>query len=109
MKNMFLYQESICNCLFLDFIMQYMVVLGVSTALMFSVSVAVLAAPANLQEQFLLNTWRSLDANDKTSIQNALNCCGFSNDTQNNTLLDGKSRHPTCNTTVLNADGVSCQ
>lgn len=85
-----------------------MVVLGVSTALMFSVSVAVLAAPANLQEQFLLKTWRSLDDNDKTSIQNALDCCGFSNNTQNNTLLDDqKSSHPSCNTTVLNDEGVS--
>ena len=86
-----------------------MVVLGVSMALMFSVSVAVLAAPATLQEQFLQKTWRSLDANDKTSIQNALNCCGFSNDTQNNTLLDPKASHPSCNTTVLNSDGVSYQ
>ena len=91
----------------LTFTTQYMVVIGVSTALMFSVSVAVLAAPATLQEQFLQKTWRSLDANDKTSIQNALDCCGFSNDTQNNTFLDPKSGHPSCNTTILSADGVS--
>ena len=85
---------------------QYMVILGVSTVLMFSVSVAVLAAPATLQKTVLLQTWKSLDDNDKTSIQNALNCCGFSNGTQNNSFLDKTVAHPTCNTTVLNAEDV---
>ena len=87
-------------------LVQYMVILGVSTVLMFSVSVAVLAAPATLQKTVLLQTWKSLDDNDKTSIQNALNCCGFSNGTQNNSFLDKTVAHPTCNTTILNAEDV---
>ena len=85
-----------------------MVILGVSTALMFSVSVAVLAAPASLQEQFLRTTWKSLSDGDKSTIQNTLNCCGYSNGSQNNSLVpDTHLQHPTCNTSVLSREGVS--
>lgn len=73
---------------------------------MFSASVAALAVTPTLQEKFLIGTWNNLSNKDKTSIQDALNCCGFNSGAQNNSANSGEDIHPTCKTEVLQASGV---
>ncbi len=82
-----------------------MIVLGVSVVLMFSVSVASLATTQSLQEKFLLKTWIRLSNDNKIALQDSLNCCGFNNESQNNSE---SNYHPSCRTKplVLQALGV---
>ena len=85
-----------------------MIILGVSLLLMFAVSVAALVTPPTLQQQFLANTWVSLSDKDKRAIQNALDCCGFNNITQDNQSASHGDQHPSCKTEILTKPGVRC-
>ena len=80
-----------------------MIVLGLSVVLMFSVSVAALATPKSLQESFLVNTWSRLSNEQKISVQESLDCCGFNELSQNNSE---SNYHPSCATKELQKDGV---
>ena len=70
---------------------------------MFSVSVAALATTQSLQERFLLNTWIRLSNHNKIALQDSLNCCGFNNESQNNSVI---YYHPSCRTKPLQTLGV---
>jgi tetraspanin-13/31 len=92
----------------------YMVLLGVSGIVLFSVSVAALAAPDNYQEDFFTRVWKGLSCHDKTSVQNDFNCCGFDNRSRN-IISDGKCEdecdqigHPSCNTSTLTHEHHCC-
>ena len=91
--------------MFLDHCIQYMVILGLTGVVLFSVSVAALAIPKNLREKVFKSAWESLSDKRKVHLQDSLDCCGF--DTNSSSLFDryGNSSctlgHPLCNTTVL--------
>ena len=82
-----------------------MIVLGLSVVLMFSVSVAALATPKSLQESFLVNTWISLSDEQKRSVQDSLDCCGFNELSQTNNN-NASNEHPSCATKELQKNGV---
>ena len=82
-----------------------MIVLGLSAVLMFSVSVAALATPKSLQESFLVNTWSRLSNEQKISVQESLDCCGFNELSQTNNN-NKSNEHPSCATEELKKDGV---
>ena len=83
-----------------------MIVLAMSLLALFAVSVAALVAPSQTQYYVISNTWNSLDDNDKESIQNSLNCCGFNNSSRNHTSSSDSENHPACNTTILTRPDV---
>ena len=85
-----------------------MIILGISVLVMFSVSVAALATTRNIQEKFLVNTWNKLSREDQSAIQDTLDCCGFNDDSQNNSAaLSEGDKHPNCTTKALKEKGVS--
>ena len=48
---------------------QYMLLLGVSTVTMFSITVAAIAIPRSFQSSLFYNTWTRLDKAQKASVQ----------------------------------------
>lgn len=105
-KTMVILSHIILNYCSLNYVFQYMIILAISLLLMFSASVAALAVTPTLQERFLISTWIHLNDKDKTLIQDALNCCGFNSNTQNNSANSGYDLHPICKTAALQAPGV---
>ena len=92
--------------LFLDLILQYMVVLGLTGFVLFAVSAATLALPrtTNLLETFLGAAWKSLSVQRKTDIQDRFNCCGFNKEWRlfiDNDTVRCHEGHPTCDTPFL--------
>lgn len=72
---------------------------------MFSVSVATLALADSQVDSLLRSQWTSLDNEQKSYIQDQLNCCGFDKNTSS--MLTGPWGHPPCNTTTLTQPDVS--
>lgn len=83
----------------------YMLILATSGVIMFSVSVAALAIPKSFRDQVLLTTWQSLSSNQKSDLQESLDCCGFDLKYRWTALYgsDGNCTggHPSCNTDIL--------
>jgi len=72
---------------------------------MFSVSVAALVLSQSHIDTWLGSEWRHLDHDQKSYLQDQLNCCGFS---KNVSMAEDKAwGHPLCNTTTLTRPGVS--
>ena len=72
---------------------------------MFSVSVAALVLSKSQIDTWLGSEWRRLDNDQKSYLQDQLNCCGFS---RNVSVAEDKAwGHPLCNTTTLTSPGVS--
>ena len=85
-----------------------MVFLGLSGLALFAVSVAALAIPRSYQENVFQDAWKSLSYNYKGYLQDSLDCCGFSDDTQYLVQENGRvvteeceKGHPLCNSTTL--------
>lgn len=92
-----------------------MISLAISGAVLFSVSVAALAAPDTYRTKFFENTWKGLSVHDKQVslvlncsshlhfgslslqyIQDHFECCGFSNSSRNiilNMYSDDDTKH----------------
>ena len=80
-----------------------MIILGLCGVTLFAVSVAALAIPKDLQITLFRKTWESLNPQQKTDIQNSLDCCGF-NKVSRQVLLNGTGcevGHPSCGTAIL--------
>ena len=89
----------------LTYLHQYMVSLSISGIIMFSVSVAALVLSQSHIDTWLGSEWRHLDHDQKSYLQDQLNCCGFS---KNVSVAEDKAwGHPPCNTTTLTRPGVS--
>jgi tetraspanin-13/31 len=85
-----------------------MAVLGLSLLLMFAISVAALVTPQEAEENILRLTWRSITIEDKSTIQQTLNCCGFNNQTQDNHDNSSGDYHPPCNVLPLTNPDMCC-
>ena len=82
-----------------------MLLLSISGVVMFSVSVAALALADSQVDTLLKSQWTSLDSEDKSYLQDQLNCCGFDKNTTGKST--GAWGHPPCNTTTLTRPHVS--
>ena len=72
---------------------------------MFSVSVAALALADSQVDSLLRTQWTNLDDEQKSYLQDHLNCCGFDRNTSS--MSTGPWGHPSCNTTTLTQPDVS--
>ena len=82
-----------------------MLLLCISGVVMFSVSVAALALADSQVDSLLRTQWTSLDNDQKSYLQDQLNCCGFDRNTSS--MSSGPWGHPPCNTTTLTKSDVS--
>ena len=89
-----------------------MVVLGLTGFVLFAVSAATLAAPEKFLDDIFEHVWyNALDANQRTHIQENLDCCGFRNWTSvanspDSDDIDCKDFNSFCNTTSLKSVSV---